>query len=368
MKLSAIGCVEVPASLDDVGPAWLTEALRSSGVLQQGEVTACSVTPIGSDFGFASQVGRVVPSYRDGGPGAPPSMVVKLAIATADPGLRRVLIEKSRNEAGFYRDLAHRVGVRVPRCYFVADDPSTGGIALLLEDLADARFGDDGAGCSLREAVLVIESLAAMHARWWNDEGLERIGWLRRWGRLENRLRRFEEARPRFLDRYDDLVTGEMAELTERIGQEHVAPLERLAGPPVTLLHVDTHLDNIAWVKGERDTEALLFDWQGVSTGRSVVDLSLFMLSALRGDQRRHEAALLERYCRGLVKDGVAGYPLSRLRADYRLAMLRWWVGTVSGLGSTHAGSWAGRQAALGRDSVRRWSIVIRDLRLIELL
>lgn len=358
----------IPASLEDVSPAWLTDVLRSSGVLESGEVVSCDVSRIGADFGFASQIGRIVPVYEDESPPAPKSMVVKLSVPTADPELRRLLIDKTRSEAGFYRDIAPRVGIRVPRCYFVADDPSTGGIALLLEDLTEARFGDDSVGCTLGEAELVVTSLATMHARFWNDASLDRLDWLRRWGKLQDGMRRYEGRRARFLERYAEFVTAETRRVTQAIGQEHVPALERLAGPPLTLLHVDTHLDNVAWVKRGRTEETLLFDWQGVSIGLCVVDLALFLTSALRGDGRHHEPALIEHYHRGLVRGGVSGYGLGQLIADHRVAVLRWWIGTVSGLGSAHAASWGGRQAALARDSVHRWNVVIRDLKLGELL
>lgn len=359
---------KIPESLAAIDPAWLTQALRSSGNLGRGQVVSCRIEQIGADTGFASVIGRVEARYRHADGGAPASMVVKLAMASDDGDLRHLTGEKNRRESAFYRELAGDVALRVPTCYFVAHDPADGRIALLLEDLGEARFGDDGAGCSLADAELVIDSLAAMHARWWKGPRLDRLPWLPAFGDAAVSLRRLPERRRRFLDRYGDLVSDEMRSVTQRLGPRHAPLLGTLAGPPVTLLHVDTHLDNVAFVKVGADAEVVLFDWQGVARGLCVVDVSSFLVSALHGRDRRHEGRLIERYHRALVHGGVGDYGLTRLRGDYRVAMLRWWLGTVNGYGSAHAASWTGRQAALARASLQRWDRIIRDLDLGALL
>jgi Ecdysteroid kinase-like family len=137
--------------------------------------------------------------------------------------------------------------------------------------------------------------------------------------------------------------------------------LNRLQGPPETLLHVDAHLDNVAFLPAEDGDEVVFFDWQGTSRGLCVVDLSLFVNCAAPELRRAHERRLLERYHGRLVARGVRGYSTSSFRDDYRIALLRWWIGTVNGLGSGYAGSWSGRQAAVARQGVERWSAAIVD-------
>jgi hypothetical protein len=76
----------------------------------------------------------------------------------------------------------------------------------------------------------------------------------------------------------------------------------------------------------------------------------------------------MERYYRRLVAAGVTGYSLECLTSDYRMAVLRWWIGTVNGLGSPYAAAWKGRQAEMARQSVRRWNAVAEDHHLSELI
>jgi len=47
--------------------------------------------------------------------------------------------------------------------------------------------------------------------------------------------------------------------------------------------------------------------------------------------------------------------------ADYSIALLRWWIGTVNGYGSPYAAALTGRQAQLAQQSVRWWNAVAAD-------
>lgn len=355
-----------PAALHEIDASWVEAALRSAGILD-GAVATCRVSPIGSDLGFASAIARLEIDYRTGA-GLPASLIAKLGLEAADPDLRQVLVRKFATEAAFYRDLSLEVGLRVPRPHFVAHEQATGRVALLLEDLREARFGDDGRGCSVSDARLVLRSLAAMHARWWQSARLADLSWLATFDGVDERLRALDERRRRFLERFGDLLGPQLRTLTERLGTANAPLLGRLAGPPVTLLHVDTHLDNICFVRRSADQEeAVLFDWQGAGKGMSVVDVAHFLFSALHGDDRSNEIALLEGYRHALLSRGV-DYPPEALHHDYRVALLRWWLGTVRGYGSAAAGSWTGRQLQLARESIGRWTVIARTHRLEELI
>ena len=71
--------VRVPELLSGVTSEWLTAALRSSGHLEQGAVVVSAIQAIGSEFGFASRVGRVQLAFDRFTPSLPSSVVVKLA-------------------------------------------------------------------------------------------------------------------------------------------------------------------------------------------------------------------------------------------------------------------------------------------------
>ncbi len=361
--------LSIPQSLTEITPRWLTSAFRSSGILDRGAVVSCTVQSVGEDAGFASRVARVELVYDSVNHHAPTSVIVKLP--TFDPDQQRSdqLREKYRREAAFYAEFGQDAGIRVPRCYYVTHDPDSASFVLVLEDLSGGRFGDAAQGWSADDAALVIDGLATLHARWWDEPRLSGLDWLPSFASTaDEQLTRFVQRRETFLRRHGQALPREVEQLTDRIGPGHEPLIERLAGPPETLLHVDTHLDNLVFLGRGQDTELVVFDWQGVARGLGVVDLALFLTCASPTMRREHEADLMGRYHRGLVARGVRQYPLEQLMADYRVAILRWWIGTVNGLGSGYAGSWSGRQEELARQSVERLSAIVSDHRVGDLL
>jgi hypothetical protein len=69
-----------------------------------------------------------------------------------------------------------------------------------------------------------------------------------------------------------------------------------------------------------------------------------------------------------LGEHAVTQYPFESFLNDFRVALLRSWIGTVNGLGSSAASTWIGRQAQLAEQSVRKWNSLICAYRLRELL
>src|SRR5690606_4677682 len=83
-------------------------------------------------------------------------------------------------EARFYDQLAGIVDIHVPRCHLVLHDEDAHLSTLLFEDLAPAVQGDQIAGCTVEEAALAIDELAALHAPLWDADRLGGIDWLQR--------------------------------------------------------------------------------------------------------------------------------------------------------------------------------------------
>src|SRR5690606_38609432 len=95
------GGAMIPTTLDDVTPAWLSEALGEP-------VAAASLATIAQGEGFMGQLARVRLSYgADGSSGAPPSLVIKLP--TTQPGNRAVgeMMRLWEREHRFYDEVAH---------------------------------------------------------------------------------------------------------------------------------------------------------------------------------------------------------------------------------------------------------------------
>lgn len=358
----------IPNSFADITAEWLTTALHCSGHLKNQKVLSRRIEPIGESAGFASRIGRITLTIDPPTSNVPRTLILKMAVPSDDAARSDLLREKYLREAQFYSIVWPHAGVRTPACYFVAHRPEPPGIVLLLEDLRAARFGDAAAGWSLEEAEQVVDALADLHATWWNDPRLSDWDWLAPVGEAAAQLEKLESRRTMFLGRYGADLSTELRELTERLGPAQRGLLARLGGPPTTLLHVDTHLDNIAFVSSNGRTDAVLFDWQGAGRGLGVFDLALFLTGGPAELRRVHEPDLLVRYSHRLTERGVSGYSLEELTDGYRLALLRWWIGTVNGLGSSYAATWTGRQAEMARQSVRNWNAIHADHQLNTLL
>src|SRR5438445_2199990 len=135
-----------PELIDDpsgVTAAWLTDVLRHAGAIgSETEVAHVDQTVIGT-----GQVGANVRCALSfvGGTG-PDSVVCKFASRDPQSAATGVFAHTYETEVAFYRDLAARVAISHPACYFAAIEPGTARVVRVLEDVAPAEQGHQLAG------------------------------------------------------------------------------------------------------------------------------------------------------------------------------------------------------------------------------
>ena len=173
-----MSALAIPTTMDQVTPAWLTAALRESGVLSTATVTSIEKVIIGTGVGILGELARVTPTYDRAEAGAPKTLVVK--IPTADPGGRGIaqMLGFYEKEARFYMDMAADCAVGAPKCYYTAMNPEKVEYIILMEDLSALRIGDQVVGCTVDEARLISRNLARFHAQWWDSPQLDALGWI----------------------------------------------------------------------------------------------------------------------------------------------------------------------------------------------
>jgi aminoglycoside/choline kinase family phosphotransferase len=307
-----------PAHPDAVTAEWLTVRLREHGVLGSGRVSAVAWDPIGT--------GQVGDSVRfglqyEGGEG-PGTLAGKFPAADATSRATAAAFGLYAKEVGFYRDLANRLKVRVPRTYAAEVDEAGNEFVLLFEDLGPCRQGNQLASCSAEDAHHAIRQAAAIHAPSWNDPSLVDLPWLHmRPEALAHVKALYPQAQSLFAERYEDVLEPELMRVCAKLNEasEHWFGRE---GGDRCLIHGDFRLDNLLFeIRGGAEPIAVL-DWQTVAVGNGLTDIGYFLGCGIGDALRREtERELLDLYCAEMTKLGV---PLERevVWNDYRLGAL----------------------------------------------
>ena len=314
----------IPSGPDEITPEWLTQALRSTGVATESQVTSVTSDMMAAGQGFAGQLARLEPTYASREEGAPTSIVAKFP--SAHPPTRELLnrVGAYQREVRFYEEIAAQVELRTPVCYYSALDPRAGDFILLLEDLSSLRAGDQVSGCTEEEADLAVRNVAKVHVAWWESSRLDTHPWLSLSDAdIDAAQQMYAQSYGPFLEALETDLPDEFVEVVRRL-EPHVAEIKReLSRPPVTLLHGDFRLDNLLFGRHDSDPSLAVVDWQACRRGRGVGDIAYFMAMSVDGSKRAEiEMDLLHAYHEVLVEGGVRDYSFDRCLHDYRLAIL----------------------------------------------
>ena len=300
----------------DVTPEWLTDVLGRAGALTQGvAVRSFESAPIGT--GQMADTTRFTLTLDEPGAG-PESVVGKFASADDQSRGTGLALRAYEIEVRFYREVAARIGARVPAVYLAEVEPDTGWFTLVMEDIAGAAQGDQIAACSPDIAAAVLDEMAGLHAPCWEAPELEGLEWLNRATPESDGflLSLVPSLLPGFLERYADTLAPEHQEVC-RLFVEHLPAYLRLRGGPRTASHGDFRLDNLLFQPG--NPRPVVVDWQTAAWGGASVDVAYFIGGCLGTEDRRaHEQELLAQYHDALRRRGVRDYSLARLRADSR--------------------------------------------------
>lgn len=315
-----------------IDPEWMTRALREAGVIDRARVIDLACKPVGN--GLVGDSYRFRLTYDDDQPNAPATVIGKFP--AADPDSRRsgsahMLYVR---EVAFYRELATTVAIHAPRPILAEIDPATDDFTLILEDLAPARQGDQLAGCSIADSRTALAEAAALHAPRWGDPALDAVHCF---AVAASRRKDFRATLPAIIghykDRYRDVIEPEFLTLIDRL-PDAMTRYQSDRSTARTLQHADFRLDNILFdVRGNTQPMATL-DWQTLTVGPGIVDVSYFLSAGIDPSERRlHEADLVRFYHSELIRRGVRDYDWDHCWQDYRRYTLHGIVmGVVSAL------------------------------------
>lgn len=301
---------------DAVTAEWLTDRLREAGH-QSATVRSFTATQIGT-----GQLGKCIRYALDveGDETTPRSLVGKFP--SDDPTSRQtgVVLRNYIKEVSFYRELQSRLSISTPRCYYAAIEGQGPEFTLFLEDMANSQQGDQLAGCSVEVARAAIMELPGLHAPSWNDESLTKLDYLdlptAPTGELIRGLYRMNL--PGFVERLGPRLAPDELSIVKRVADSSGPPFVPTPGP-FGLTHVDYRLDNLLIDSSVSPPHVTVVDWQTVTLGRPVHDVTYFIgAGLLREDRLAAENDLVRAYYDRLYEAGVTDYSWDDCWLDYR--------------------------------------------------
>ncbi|MCV6970461.1 phosphotransferase family protein [Mycobacterium bohemicum] len=353
--------MSIPRSPGDVTPQWLSAAL--SGRRAEVEVRDVDVAAIGT--GQTGATYRVTARYATDPGDLPSTFVIKLP-AQDDTVRDRVTIGY-RSECAFYAEVADRVSVPTPQCFYCEITEDALEYALLLADQAPAVQGDQIAGCGEKEARLAVVALAGLHGPSWCDPV-----WLDFPGVA---FARPDEASAKGLGDVAKMSADiTLEKLGDRMSEQDretfttamglVTPWLLTEYDRFALLHGDYRLDNMLFDPDR--TRVSVVDWQTLGVGLPARDLAYFTATSLDSDLRASvERDLVEEYHRALLGHGIIGYDRETCWNDYRLGVLQALL--ISALGFAFAAS-TDRGDDMVLTMLRRGCRAVRELGTAELI
>jgi Ser/Thr protein kinase RdoA (MazF antagonist) len=231
------------------------------------------------------------------------------------PSVSRQVWERAQREFLFYRDLATRVPVVVPRVLGL-DLSETEGVVILLAAYARSPSPDEW---TEHAYIQVARQLGRFHAAFWDKTAtLALPEWLREMPPVTDAQCREAARRWRALGARDDLddALGASCRRLEHLVMEVPALDQSMTSLPTTLCHGDFHADNL--LQGP-DGEWIWADWQEVQLGPGVNDLAFFWQRAFVANETLPPyETMVQVYGVGL--ETVDGAVVSREQLDRALA------------------------------------------------
>lgn len=232
-------------------------------------------------------------------------------------------------EVAFCERLAHRVPIRVPHVFAVAQQGSR--FVLLLENLHDLEGTtlflnrDMARGTTVERARRVLRTFAALHAAFHDRPEAERERLLPR--RLHPYLAPGGRERMRALnaaaiDRAHRAAPRIFTRAHAAVAQAGIAKWDALMdawyAPPLTLIHGDSHLGNCFEYATQDGPRIGLLDFQGIQWCRGLRDVQYFLVNSLEPERLApNEESLIDLYVAELASHGVA-LDAAEARRQYR--------------------------------------------------
>ncbi|MEM8549350.1 MAG: oxidoreductase family protein [Verrucomicrobiota bacterium] len=309
-----------PKNIDDITPAWLTDALRENGFLEAGNtVVSYERKIIGEGTGYASRMARYALTLAQPSSLAPASLVIKIEPETEQQQAVMNEFHTFEREIRFYREIAPTAPLRLPRIYFTyAESPR---FAIGMEDLSHFTPGDQLIGMPYDQVERVVTALAKLQAMYWQNDHLDTLDWMP----TENNFERaFDDSHWQgFCRVLGKTVSTEGIAAGERF-RHHIHWIEeQINAAPKTLVHYDLREDNMLFGQPGTADEFIIVDWQVTVRGCGAYDVARLMAGSETPAQREgHQLEILRTWHDALLAHGVTGYSFEDALYHFKLCLM----------------------------------------------
>lgn len=307
-----------PPAAKDITPQWLTERLQAQGHAGV-EVTQVKPSRIGTgQVGICLLLELTLTGQTEG---VPTSLVAKLPSDDELSKTSAVAMGIYEREVMFYRDLAPRLHIALPKIYYSDVAANGADFLILMENLAPAVPGDQLVGCSPEVARAAVLELVGLQAPTWNDVALAERLVEPADGFFSDMHALYNEMLPGFVERFGPRLGKAELGIIQGLGAHKNAPLFQATGTPFCLEHRDYRLDNLMIDELCSPPKVVVVDWQGLRIGRPLNDVALCLAGGLQPQQRAAaEEEILREYHQGLLAAGVRDFSWEACWHEYRRA------------------------------------------------
>lgn len=307
----------IPKHIDQVSNEWLGGVLGTP-------VKEQTRTQIGQGIGLLGDIYQVVVKYSDAVAAAelnaPASVVVKLPSSFEENRAQGVALGMFEAEVRFYNELAPSNTPGLPAIYHAEIDSGTADFVIVMEDLSALSMVNQSDGMSGADAHNVVQVLASLHARWWNQVDSPELAWIPTMTgpRIDFVDQYLTGVYPTFAENFGHRLPAGGLEIYQRFLGNYAKINQVIAArSPWTLAHQDFRVENLMFGTGDSD-RVVVIDWQGIGRGPGAYDLGYVLGGSMEPAVRReHEQVLVRAYHEQLLAGGVTGYSLEQLWDDY---------------------------------------------------
>ena len=234
-----------------------------------------------------------------------------------------------RNEVNFYTRLRQELTIEAPVCIGGMFDEETANFGLALEDMRsrDVSFPNVKSDHGVNHIKSVLKCLAKLHAFYWNSPRFKTdLHWLD--SHTDGELYTFfnhPDIVPAVIkaevanEQFKKEMIESLGQTTENLYQEMRKVQHHQSTLTPTICHGDTHIGNTYALP---DGSAGLYDWQLMSRGYFMHDVSYIIITGLSVRERRqYQQELITYYLDQLQQHGVVDAPnIDQAFTEFRYA------------------------------------------------